>query len=101
LQVTDTCYLDIQEFGVILYPSTFNRVFFDHKKTAMHLILRRRRIATNGDVRLLPKPEPPPQRRGDRRARRACESRAETILTLRAWPQARPRSTRLSRASGP
>lgn len=57
LQVTEGGYLDTQGFGVILYHSTFNRMFFDQKNTAMELILHGRRIATNGDVRLLPTPE--------------------------------------------
>lgn len=57
MQVTDKGYLDTQGFSVILYHSTFNRMFFDQKNTAMEMILHGRRIATNGDVRLLPTPE--------------------------------------------
>lgn len=57
LQVTESGYLDTQGFSVILYHSTFNRMFFDQKNTAMEMILHGRRIATNGDVRLLPTPE--------------------------------------------
>ena len=57
LQVTESGYLDAPGFSVILYHSTFNRMFFDQKNTAMEMILHGRRIATNGDVRLLPTPE--------------------------------------------
>lgn len=57
LQVTESGYLDTQGFSVILYHSTFNRMFFDQKNTALEMILHGRRIATNGDVRLLPTPE--------------------------------------------
>lgn len=57
MQVTESGYLDSQGFSVILYHSTFNRMFFDQKNTAMEMILHGRRIATNGDVRLLPTPE--------------------------------------------
>lgn len=57
MEVTDRGYLDTQGFSVILYHSTFSRMFFDQKNTAMEMILHGRRIATNGDVRLLPTPE--------------------------------------------
>jgi len=57
MQVNDRGYLDTQGFSVILYHSTFNRTFFDQKNQAMEMILHGRRIATNGDVRLVPTPE--------------------------------------------
>ncbi len=57
MEVTGSGYLDTQGFSVILYHSTFNRMFFDQKNTALEMILHGRRIATNGDVRLLPAPE--------------------------------------------
>ena len=57
MKVTDSGYLDTQGFSVILYHSTFHRVFMDQKNTAMEMILHGQRIATNGDVRLLPTPE--------------------------------------------
>ena len=57
LKVTDNGYLDTQGFSVILYHSAFDRMFLDQKSTAMELILHGQRIATNGDVRLLPTPE--------------------------------------------
>ena len=57
MKVTDSGYLDAQGFSVILYHSTFDRTFVDQKNTAMEMILHGRRIATNGDVRLMPTPE--------------------------------------------
>src|ERR1019366_4194740 len=50
-------YLDTQGFSVFLYDSTYHPVFVDQKNTAMEMILHGQRIATNGDVRLMPTPE--------------------------------------------
>jgi endoglucanase len=55
--VTDKNYLDTQGFSVFLYGSTYHPVFVDQKNTAMEMILHGQRIATNGDVRLMPTPE--------------------------------------------
>ena len=57
MKVTDNGYLDTQGFSVILYQSTFHPIFVDQKNTAMEMILHGQRIATNGDVRLVPTPE--------------------------------------------
>ena len=57
MQVNDKCYLDTQGFSVFLYDSTYHPVFVDQKNTAMEMILHGQRIATNGDVRLMPTPE--------------------------------------------
>ena len=57
MKVTDSGYLDTQGFSVILYESTYHPVFVDQKNTAMEMILHGQRIATNGDVRLMPTPE--------------------------------------------
>ena len=57
MKVTETGYLDTQGFSVILYQSTFHPVFVDEKNAAMQMILHGRRIATDGDVRLMPTPE--------------------------------------------
>jgi len=57
MKVTDSGYLDTQGFSVILYHSTFHPIFVDQKNTAMEMILHGHRIATNGDVRLVPTPE--------------------------------------------
>ena len=57
MKVNDSGYLDTQGFSVFLYDSTFHPIFVDQKNTAMELILHGQRIATNGDVRLVPTPE--------------------------------------------
>ena len=57
LQVNDKNYLDTQGFSVFLYDSTYHPVFVDQKNSAMEMILHGQRIATNGDVRLIPTPE--------------------------------------------
>ena len=57
MKVTDSGYLDTQGLSVILYQSTFHPIFVDQKNTAMEMILRGQRIATNGDVRLVATPE--------------------------------------------
>src|SRR5262249_48969528 len=57
MKVTDKDYLDTQGFSVFLYDSTYHPVFVDQKNTAMEMILHGQRIATNGDVRLVPTPE--------------------------------------------
>ncbi len=57
MKVNDKGYLDTQGFSVFLYDSTYHPVFVDQKNTAMEMILQGQRIATNGDVRLIPTPE--------------------------------------------
>ena len=57
MKVKDNDYLSTQGFDVMLYDNTFHPVFVDEKNTAMQLILHGERIATNGDVRLMPTPE--------------------------------------------
>src|ERR1051325_2187018 len=57
VKVTDKNYLDTQGFSVFLYDSTYHPIFVDQKNTAMEMILHGQRIATNGDVRLMPTPE--------------------------------------------
>ena len=57
MKVTDNGYLDTQGFSVMLYQDTFHPIFVDEKHAAMEMILHGQRIATNGDVRLVPTPE--------------------------------------------
>ncbi|MEO6996422.1 MAG: glycoside hydrolase family 9 protein [Lacunisphaera sp.] len=57
MRMTDKNYLDTQGFSVFLYDSTYHPVFVDQKDAAMQMILHGQRIATNGDVRLMPTPE--------------------------------------------
>ena len=56
MKVTEN-YLDTQGFSVFLYDSTYHPIFVDQKNTAMEMILHGQRIATDGDVRLMPTPE--------------------------------------------
>ncbi|MGA2729458.1 MAG: glycoside hydrolase family 9 protein [Terracidiphilus sp.] len=57
MQVVDNDYLSTQGFDVMLYDNTFHPVFVDEKNTALQMILHGERIATDGDVRLMPTPE--------------------------------------------
>ena len=57
MQVVNNDYLSAQGFEVMLYDSTYHPVFVDQKDAAMQMILHDQRIATNGDVRLMPTPE--------------------------------------------
>lgn len=57
MQVVNNDYLGTQGFDVMLYDSRYHPVFVDQKNTAMEMILHDQRIATNGDVRLMPTPE--------------------------------------------
>jgi hypothetical protein len=57
MKVTDNGYLDTPGFSVILYQSTYHPIFVDEKDAAMQMILHGQRIATNGDIRLVPTPE--------------------------------------------
>src|SRR3984957_19870305 len=57
MRVNDKSYLDTQGFSVFLYDSTYHPVFVDQKNTAMEMILHGQRIATSGDVRLIPTAE--------------------------------------------
>ena len=57
MQVVNNDYLSAQGFEVMLYDSTYHPVFVDQKNAAMQMILHDQRIATNGDVRLMPTPE--------------------------------------------
>src|SRR5947207_13048498 len=57
MKVTNKIYINTQSFSVFLYDSTYHPVFVDQKNTAMEMILHGQRIATKGDVRLMPTPE--------------------------------------------
>ena len=57
MKVTDGGYLDARGFSVVLYQNTYHPIFVDEKNAAMQMILHGQRIATNGDVHLMPTPE--------------------------------------------
>jgi endoglucanase len=57
MKVTGSGYLNARGFSVVLYQNTYHPVFVDEKNAAMQMILHGQRIATNGDIRLVPTPE--------------------------------------------
>ncbi|HUY82609.1 MAG TPA: glycoside hydrolase family 9 protein [Acidobacteriaceae bacterium] len=57
MKVTKNGYLHTRGFSVVLYQDTYHPVFVDQKDAAMQMILHGHRIATNGDIRLVPTPE--------------------------------------------
>src|SRR6185437_12659263 len=57
LKVSDNGYLEAQGLTVLVYQNAFHPVFRDQKLSAIELIQHDNRIATDGDVRLMPTPE--------------------------------------------
>lgn len=57
LHVNDKDYLETQGLSVLVYQNAFHPVFKDQKLSALEIILHDDRIATDGDVRLMPTPE--------------------------------------------
>src|SRR5215467_1385752 len=57
LHVNDKDYLEAQGLSVLVYQNAFHPVFKDQKLSAIEIILHDDRIATDGDVRLMPTPE--------------------------------------------
>src|SRR6478672_3028903 len=57
LHVNDKEYLETQGLSVLVYQNAFHPVFKDQKLSAIEIIQHDDRIATDGDVRLMPTPE--------------------------------------------
>ena len=57
LHVNEKDYLETQGVSVLVYQNAFHPVFKDQKLSAIEIILHDDRIATDGDVRLMPTPE--------------------------------------------
>jgi endoglucanase len=57
LHVNDKDYLEAQGLSVLVYQNAFHPVFKDQKLSAIEIILHDDRIATDGDIRLMPTPE--------------------------------------------
>jgi hypothetical protein len=57
LHLNDLDYLDSQGLSVLVYQNRFHEVFRDQKLGGIEVILHGERIATDGEVRLLPAPE--------------------------------------------
>src|SRR5690348_14527737 len=57
LHLNSLDYFDTQGLSVLAYQNTFHPVFRDQKLGGLEIILHGERIATDGEVRLLPTPE--------------------------------------------
>ena len=57
LHLNDLDYFQTQGLSVLAYQNTFHEVFRDQKMGGVEIILHGERIATDGEVRLLPTPE--------------------------------------------
>jgi hypothetical protein len=57
LHVNELDYLEAQGLSVLVYQNQFHDVFRDQKLGGVEMILHGERIATDGEVRLLPTPE--------------------------------------------
>src|ERR1700737_3670020 len=57
LHLNDLDYFETQGLSVLTYQNTFHEVFRDQKLGGVEIILHGERIATDGEVRLLPTPE--------------------------------------------
>lgn len=57
LHLNDLDYFETQGLSVLAYQNTFHEVFRDQKLGGVEIILHGERIATDGEVRLLPTPE--------------------------------------------
>jgi hypothetical protein len=57
LQLNDRNYLETQGLNVLVYENKFHDVFRDQKLGGVEIILHGERIATDGEVRLMPTPE--------------------------------------------
>jgi len=57
LRLNDKDYFEAQGISVLLHHNAFHGVFYDQKLAGLEIILHGERIATDGDIRLLPTPE--------------------------------------------
>src|ERR1700730_18280837 len=57
LHLNELDYFEAQGLSVLAYQNTFHEVFRDQKLGGVEIILHGERIATDGEVRLLPTPE--------------------------------------------
>ena len=57
LRLNDRQAFETEGLDILLYHNAIHGVFFDQKLSGLEIILHGERIATNGDVRLLPTPE--------------------------------------------
>ena len=57
IALNDQDYFEARGLSVLLYHNAVHGVFFDQKLAGLEIILHGERIATNGEIRLLPTPE--------------------------------------------
>jgi endoglucanase len=57
LRINELGYLETQGLSVLVYQNQFHQIFRDQKLGGIEVILHGERIATDGEVRLLPAPE--------------------------------------------
>jgi endoglucanase len=57
LKINDKNYFDARGLSVFVYQNHFDPTFVDQKISALEIVLHGQRIATNGDIRLVPTPE--------------------------------------------
>ncbi len=57
LHLTDQDYFDRQGLSVLVHQNPFSTAFFDQKMSGIEIILHGERLATDGEVRLMPTPE--------------------------------------------
>src|SRR6266478_7389137 len=57
LKLNQQDYFESRGLSVLLYHNAIHGVFYDQKLSGLEIILHDQRIATNGDIRLLPTPE--------------------------------------------
>lgn len=57
LKLNDQDYFETQGLSVLLHQNAFHPIFFDQKIAGLEIILHGERIATDGDIRLVPTPE--------------------------------------------
>jgi len=57
LKLNEQDYFESRGLSVLLYHNAIHGVFYDQKLSGLEIILHDQRIATNGDIRLLPTPE--------------------------------------------
>ncbi len=85
LHLSERETLEARGLSVLLYHNAFHGVFSDQKLSGLELILHGERIATNGDVRLLPTPaqwDPIP-----RFQKREADPAAQRLVAWCSYPE--------------
>ncbi|WP_343252707.1 glycoside hydrolase family 9 protein [Ligaoa zhengdingensis] len=86
-KVGDDGYLETNGFNVFMYSTTFDRTFGDQHCAGIELIQNGRRIATNGDIHLLPTPEQWDATPAPVRNSRTFDEATDTITVDMTFPE--------------